>query len=73
MGEALAPVRQVVIATKFGFKPDRTGKQAGMDSRPEHIKEVAEASLKRLKIDGSTFSISTVSTPTCRSKTWPEQ
>src|SRR6202165_2024769 len=51
VGEALAPVReQVVIATKFGFKIDpTTGKQAGLDSRPEHIKEVAEASLKRLK------------------------
>jgi aryl-alcohol dehydrogenase-like predicted oxidoreductase len=50
VGEALAPFRdQVVIATKFGFKIDAsTGKQAGLDSRPEHIKEVAEASLKRL-------------------------
>jgi aryl-alcohol dehydrogenase-like predicted oxidoreductase len=53
VGEALAPFRdQVVIATKFGFKLDpSTGKQAGLDSRPEHIKEVAEASLKRLKSD----------------------
>jgi aryl-alcohol dehydrogenase-like predicted oxidoreductase len=53
LGEALAPFReQVVIATKFGFKLDpTTGKQAGLDSRPEHIKEVAEASLKRLKVD----------------------
>ena len=53
VGEALAPFReQVVIATKFGFKIDpSTGKQAGLDSRPEHIKEVAEASLKRLKTD----------------------
>jgi aryl-alcohol dehydrogenase-like predicted oxidoreductase len=53
VGEALAPFReQVVIATKFGFKIDpNTGKQAGLDSRPEHIKEVAEASLKRLKSD----------------------
>jgi aryl-alcohol dehydrogenase-like predicted oxidoreductase len=41
----------VVIATKFGFKFDANGKQAGLDSRPEHIKEVAEASLKRLKTD----------------------
>jgi len=51
VGEALAPVReQVVIATKFGFKLDpSTGKQAGLDSRPEHIKQVAEASLKRLR------------------------
>jgi aryl-alcohol dehydrogenase-like predicted oxidoreductase len=53
VGEALAPFReQVVIATKFGFKIDpNTGKQAGLDSRPEHIKEVAEASLKRLRTD----------------------
>src|SRR4249920_393434 len=51
VGEALAPVRkQVAIATKFGFKLDlETGKQAGLDSRPEHIKQVAEASLKRLR------------------------
>src|SRR6266446_7147372 len=53
VGEALAPFReQVVIATKFGWKLDpNTGKQAGLDSRPERIKEVAEASLKRLRID----------------------
>src|SRR5271155_2309388 len=52
VGEALAPVRdQVVIATKFGFGIDPTGKQTGMDSRPEHIRAVAEASLKRLKTD----------------------
>jgi aryl-alcohol dehydrogenase-like predicted oxidoreductase len=51
VGEALAPFReQVVIATKFGFQIDpNTGKQAGLDSRPEHIKQVAEASLKRLR------------------------
>ncbi len=53
VGEALAPFRkQVAIATKFGFKLDpNTGKQAGLDSRPEHIKQVAEASLKRLRVD----------------------
>ena len=53
VGEALAPIRdQVVIATKFGWKIDpATGKPLGMDSRPEHIREVAEASLKRLKVD----------------------
>jgi aryl-alcohol dehydrogenase-like predicted oxidoreductase len=52
VGEALAPFRgQVVIATKFGFAFDASGKQTGLDSRPEHIKQVAEASLKRLKID----------------------
>src|SRR5579885_1180293 len=52
VGEAVAPFRKnVVIATKFGFKIDAAGKQAGLDSRPEHIKEVADASLKRLKTD----------------------
>ncbi len=53
VGEALAPIRdQVVIATKFGFKIDpATGAQSGMDSRPEHIREVVEASLKRLQVD----------------------
>jgi len=51
LGEALAPVRdQVVIATKFGFRFEG-GKQAGLDSRPSHIREVAEASLKRLKVE----------------------
>src|SRR5262249_16994144 len=54
VGEALSPFReQVVIATKFGFKLDPTGKPGwlGLDSRPEHIKQVAEGSLKRLKVD----------------------
>src|ERR1700722_4904973 len=53
VGEGLAPFRkQVAIATKFGFRIDpNTGKQAGLDSRPDRIKEVAEASLKRLKTD----------------------
>jgi len=51
VGEALAPFRgKVAIATKFGFKIEN-GKQAGLDSRPAHIKEVAEASLKRLNVD----------------------
>ena len=51
VGEALAPYRsEVVIATKFGFKLV-DGKQAGVDSRPEHIRAVAEASLQRLKVD----------------------
>lgn len=53
VGEALAPFRgQVVVATKFGFKvglPD--GLSSGLDSRPEHVKEVAEASLKRLRVE----------------------
>ena len=51
VGEALAPVRdRVVIATKFGFK-NEDGKQTGVDSRPSHIREVAEASLRRLRTD----------------------
>src|SRR6476661_4643762 len=51
VGEALAPFREhAVIATKFGFKFE-AGKQVGLDSRPSHIKEVAEASLKRLRIE----------------------
>ena len=51
VGEALAPVRdQVVIATKFGFRVEN-GKMAGLDSRPEHIREVADASLQRLRTD----------------------
>src|SRR5437764_7439286 len=53
VGESLASFRdQVVIATKFGFKLDpKSGRSIGVDSRPEHIKEVAEASLKRLRTD----------------------
>ncbi len=52
VGEALAPMRErVVIATKFGFQISAKGEQIGFDSRPEHIKEVAEASLKRLRTD----------------------
>jgi aryl-alcohol dehydrogenase-like predicted oxidoreductase len=53
VGEALAPVRErVVIATKFGWKLDpNSGKQVGLDSRPEHIRQVAEGSLKRLRTD----------------------
>jgi aryl-alcohol dehydrogenase-like predicted oxidoreductase len=53
VGEALSPIRdQVVIATKFGFKIDVAARKwSGLDSRPEHIKQVAEASLKRLNID----------------------
>ncbi|HET9109339.1 MAG TPA: aldo/keto reductase [Ktedonobacterales bacterium] len=52
VGEALAPFRgQVVIATKFGFTFGSNGGQTGMDSRPAHIREVVEASLKRLKVE----------------------
>jgi aryl-alcohol dehydrogenase-like predicted oxidoreductase len=52
VGEALAPIReQVVIATKFGHQIDPDGQRRGLNSRPEHIKKVCEASLKRLKVD----------------------
>jgi aryl-alcohol dehydrogenase-like predicted oxidoreductase len=52
VGKALSPIReQVVIATKFGFDIDANGKQAGLNSRPEHIQEVAEAALKRLNTE----------------------
>jgi aryl-alcohol dehydrogenase-like predicted oxidoreductase len=52
VGEALEPFKgQVKIATKFGFRIDSEGKQTGLDSRPAHIREVAEASLKRLRIE----------------------
>jgi aryl-alcohol dehydrogenase-like predicted oxidoreductase len=53
VGEALSPFRgQVVIATKFGFKLDpQNGEQAGLDSRPEHVRQVAESSLQRLKVE----------------------
>jgi aryl-alcohol dehydrogenase-like predicted oxidoreductase len=52
VGEALVPLRdRVVIATKFGFKFGSDGRQIGVDSRPEHIKQVADAALKRLKTD----------------------
>ncbi|MFS8111895.1 aldo/keto reductase [Rhizobium jaguaris] len=52
LGEALAPIREkVVIATKFGFEFDENGGQSGMNSRPEHIRGVADAALKRLKTD----------------------
>ena len=52
VGEAPAPFRgQVVIATKFGFKIDPNGPRGDLNSRPEHIKEVADALLKRLKVD----------------------
>jgi aryl-alcohol dehydrogenase-like predicted oxidoreductase len=52
VGEAIEPVRdQVVIATKFGFKLDESGAMVGLDSRPEHIRDVVESSLKRLRTD----------------------
>ena len=76
VGEALAPFRdQVVIATKFGFRIDPKVERglAGLDSRPEHIQEVAEASLKRLKTDVIDLFYSTGLTRTCQSKTWRER
>ena len=52
VGEALEPFKgQVIIATKFGWKPNAEGKWSDLDSRPEHIKQVCEASLKRLRVD----------------------
>lgn len=52
VGEAIEPIRdQVIVATKFGFKIDASGAMVGLDSRPEHIREVVEASLKRLRTD----------------------
>ena len=52
VGEVLAPLReQVVIATKFGYKFGPTGENMGLDSRPEHIKQMTEGSLKRLKVE----------------------
>jgi aryl-alcohol dehydrogenase-like predicted oxidoreductase len=52
VGDALAPVRrQVVIATKFGFRFDADGRQVGLSSRPDHVKQAAEGSLKRLKVE----------------------
>ena len=52
VGEALAPVRnQVVIATKFGFQFDANGKESGLNSRPEHIRQMTESSLRRLGVE----------------------
>jgi aryl-alcohol dehydrogenase-like predicted oxidoreductase len=74
VGEALAPVREkVVIATKFGFKFGPNGQPMGLDNRPEHIKQAVEGSLKRLRTNVIDLYFSTASTPTCRSKTWPER
>jgi len=66
LGEALSPFRgRVVIATKFGFKLDPNGgpKWSGLDSRPDHIKRVAEASLKRLRVDAIDTLLSTPRRP----------
>lgn len=75
LGQALAPVRdQVVIATKFGIRHGEDGPtpMSGVDSRPEQIRRVTEASLKRLQTESiDTCSTNTASTPMCPSKTWP--
>ena len=71
VGEALASIRdQVVIATKFGFRDGRV--DAGMDSRPERIREVAEASLQRLKTDRIDLFSNTASIPMCPWRMWRE-
>ena len=73
VGEALAPFRKdVKIATKFGFKFEN-GKNVGLDSRPEHIKQVAEASLKRLRTDVIDLFYQHRVDPDVPSKTWPER
>jgi aryl-alcohol dehydrogenase-like predicted oxidoreductase len=72
VGEALAPFRgKVVIATKFGWEanPNDGGKWTALNSRPEHIKQVAEASLKRLKVDVIDLFYQHRVDGTCRSKT----
>jgi aryl-alcohol dehydrogenase-like predicted oxidoreductase len=74
VGEALTPCRDhVVIATKFGFKFDTKEEQVGLDSRPEHIKQVAEGRSSDSGSKPSISSINIVLIQTCRSKTWREQ
>jgi aryl-alcohol dehydrogenase-like predicted oxidoreductase len=76
VGKALSPIRdKVVIATKFGFNlnPDGSPGWQGLNSRPEHIKLVAEGSLKRSTLTRSTSTISTALTLRCRLKTWQER
>ena len=73
VGEALAPMRErVVIATKFGFKFGPKGEQIGLDSRPEHIKQVADASLKRLRTNVIDLFYQHRVDRTFRSKTSPD-
>ncbi len=73
VGEALAPFReQVAIATKFGFEFDGNGKQLGLSSRPEYIRQMTEGSLKRLGVEAiDPLLLSTGSTRTCRSRMSP--
>jgi aryl-alcohol dehydrogenase-like predicted oxidoreductase len=76
VGEALAPFRkQVVIATKFGFDlsgPDNRPGAAGLNSRPEHIKQAVEGRSSGSRWMSLIYSISIALTRTCPSKTWPE-
>jgi aryl-alcohol dehydrogenase-like predicted oxidoreductase len=72
LGEALAPFRdQVVIATKFGFEQGKT--DLGLNSKPENIRKVTEAALKRLKTDRIDYTISTELIPLCPWRTLPER
>jgi aryl-alcohol dehydrogenase-like predicted oxidoreductase len=76
VGEALAPFRgKVVIATKFGFKPSVPGEARwdGLDSRPEHIREAVEGSLKRLQVDAIDLLYQHRVDPAVRSKMSPER
>ena len=74
LGEALAPVREnVVVATKFGFDVDQStgARRGGLNSRPDHIRHVVEASLKRLRMDHIDLLYLPGSIPKCRSRTSP--
>ena len=72
VGEAVRGRRdEVVIATKFGWRIEN-GTSVGLDSRPEQIARVAEASLRRLRVDTIDLFYQTASTPACRSRTSPE-
>jgi aryl-alcohol dehydrogenase-like predicted oxidoreductase len=74
VGEALQPFRhQVVIATKFGFGINPDGSRYGLDSRPEHIRQVTDASRKRLKVDTIDLLYQHRVVRPCRSRTSPEQ
>ena len=70
VGEALAPFRdRVAIATKFGFLLDQDGKQTGLSSRPEYIRQMTEGSLARLRVEAIDISTSTAWIPKCPSRT----
>lgn len=74
VGEALEPFRgEVTIATKFGFRPRPDGAPGflGLNSRPERIREVAEASLRRLRVEAIDLFYQHRVDPECRSRMWP--